>query len=344
MKTEKQLTIAIPAYNAGRYIKKCLASMVDIDKRLEIIVINDGSTDDTEKTVQAFMQKYPDEIRLISKENGGHGSGINVAIQYATGRYFKVVDADDWIIGSNLPLLLDELEKTSTDVIITGYHTINIKNGKSLAYSCQCEYAGKEINMQQLIKVYDDIASCCSFHGLLYRTEFYQGIAVKLSEGVFYEDQEYAILPFAHLNTILILPIFFYQYQIGNDKQSVAFHNQVKRIKDIETVIDNILKYRRDNGPLKAECEEYFLKKLSTVVISYFAICFVKNQNRNEGEEKARQFYQKIHNEAPELLPRISKKYKTLRFFHFLHIKGNLYQAALNTGIYRRFHKLWINS
>lgn len=87
--------------------------------------------------------------------------------------------------------------------------------------------------------MYDNISSCCSFHGILYRTQFYRECGFRLSEGIFYEDHEYATLPFAHLNSILILPLFFYQYRIGTSGQSVAFHNQVKRIDQIEQVIYN---------------------------------------------------------------------------------------------------------
>src|SRR5699024_10211719 len=114
----------------------------------------------------------------------------------------------------------------------------------------------------QLLEVYEGISSCCSFHGLLYRTQFYLDCGIQLSEGIFYEDHEYATLPFVIVETVLILPLFFYEYRIGNSGQSVAFHNQVERIDHIEAVVRKILDHRAARGPLRPDREEYFMRKL----------------------------------------------------------------------------------
>lgn len=339
----KQLTIAIPAYNSENFIRKCLDSMVGIDPRLEIIVIDDGSTDRTAEIANEYSSLYPDVVFVISKANGGHGSGINTAIKHATGRYFKVIDSDDWIVTENLIPLLDELEQTDADAIITGYNTINMVSGKVLSYSSECKYVGEVIDIEQLLEVYDGISSCCSFHGLMYRTEMYRNAEIVLSEGIFYEDQEYATLPFVRAETVLILPFFFYQYLIGNSNQSVAFHNQVKRIGHIEAVIKSILEYRKIHSPLRAGCEEYFMRKLAVVVVSYFAVALVKNPNKRQGREQAATFEKWLSQAEPELLRRTEKKRKTMNVFNRLHIPPELYQAILDTDFYKKFRKIWMN-
>ena len=235
------------------------------------------------------------------------------------------------------------MEQTYADVVITGYKTVNMKSGKVLAYSSQCKYVEKEIGLNQLLEVYEEIASCCSFHGLCYRTQMYRESGIQLSEGVFYEDQEYAILPFAYVDRIAIMPLYFYMYLIGNANQSIAFCNQVKRIGHIETVTQHILKFRKENGPFPLAYEEYFLRKLTIVAVSYFAVALVKNPNRKLGEQDAKRYRTFLEKEEPELLLRIDKKYRTLLLFRRLHIPAVFYQMMLDTKLYRRFRKIWLN-
>ena len=339
----KQLTVAVPAYNTEAYLQKCLDSLVSIDPRLEIIVVNDGSTDDTEVIARRYADQYPEQVRLINKENGGHGSGINCAVKLASGRYFKVIDADDWIIHENLSPLLDALERTCADAVITGYRTINDATGKVLTYPTDCRYMGQEVGVSQLMEVYEEISSCCSFHGLLYRTEFYRACGFQLSEGIFYEDQEYATLPFVHVETVLILPLFFYEYRIGNSGQSVAFHNQVKRIGHIETVIRRMLEYREANSPLRPDREEYYLRKLCVVAVSYFAVALVKDTDRRRGKANAEYFHVWLKEHEPLLQKRIDKKYRTLVWFHRIHFPAVLYQRILDTNVYKVFRHIWTN-
>lgn len=339
----KQLTVAIPAYNTEAYLEQCLDSLVGNDARLEIIVVNDGSTDRTKAIANRYVEAYPDQVHLINKENGGHGSGINCAVEQATGRYFKVIDADDWVMRDNLKLLLDALEKTEADAVLTGYRTINESSGKILTYPTDCRYTGQKISVSQLLKVYEEISSCCSFHGLLYRTQFYRSCGFRLSEGIFYEDHEYATLPFAHVETVLILPFLFYEYRIGNSGQSVAFANQVKRIDHIEMVVRKILDYRDSCAPLRPDREEYIFRKLCVVVVSYFAVALVKDPDRKKGAEKARRFWQWLENREPQLLERTSKKYKTMLWMHRLHFPANLYQKILDTHFYKQFRRIWMN-
>lgn len=338
----KLLTIAMPSYNVEKYIRKGLDSMVGIDSRLEIIVVNDGSVDSTEQIVQEYVDKYPDQVRLINKENGGHGSGINAAMQQATGRYFKVIDSDDWIISDNLVPLLDRLEKTDADAVLTAYHTVHMVSGNVIAYPCQCKYADQEINMTQLMEVFPEVSACCTFHGLMYRTEMYRNAGIRLSEGVFYEDQEYSTLPFAHVEKVLILPIYFYQYLIGNGNQSVAFHNQVKRISHLETVLRHMLSYRAAHAPLSDDAEAYFMNHLSVVATSYFATALVKNPDRKSGAQDAERIKAMLESDAPELMARIAKKYQILMTLHRVRFPVGLYQWFLDTNIYSNFRKRWM--
>ena len=116
---EKILSIVVPAYNVEKYLDQCLSSFVNTEvlRDIEILIINDGSTDRTAEIAEKYCEKYPGCFVLYNKENGGHGSGINYGIEHAKGKYFKVVDGDDWVETVNLPVFVRTLKKIDVDVI-----------------------------------------------------------------------------------------------------------------------------------------------------------------------------------------------------------------------------------
>ena len=121
----KLLTVTVPCYNSADYISKSIESLLVGGDRMEIIIIDDGSKDDTGVIADSYAAKYPDIVKVVHQPNGGHGEGINQGVANATGLYFRVCDSDDWVDGEALLKLLDkieELEKTGgVDLIITNY-------------------------------------------------------------------------------------------------------------------------------------------------------------------------------------------------------------------------------
>ena len=93
----KLLSIAIPCYNSQDYMGKCIESLLAGGEEVEILVVNDGSSDRTAQIADEYAAKYPTIVKAIHQENGGHGSAVNAGIRNATGLYFKVVDSDDWV-------------------------------------------------------------------------------------------------------------------------------------------------------------------------------------------------------------------------------------------------------
>lgn len=137
---EKLLTIVVPAYNVEKYIKNCLDSFIDLSvlRSLEILIVDDGSTDSTASLAHTYEQKYPYSFKVLSKENGGHGSTINYAIPRATGKYFKVVDGDDWLDKSLLPQFIQLLKHTHSDVISNDFNLVMIGQRMSQSAERQC--------------------------------------------------------------------------------------------------------------------------------------------------------------------------------------------------------------
>ena len=116
----KVLTVAVPSYNVERYLADALASYVagEVDERLEVLIVNDGSTDSTPLIAAEFVRLWPTIFRVVDKENGGHGSAVNAGIDAATGKYYRVIDGDDRICTANIPALLDAMEAADADVFV----------------------------------------------------------------------------------------------------------------------------------------------------------------------------------------------------------------------------------
>ena len=107
----KLITFAIPCYNSEEYMSKCIESLLVCKDDIEIIIVDDGSKDKTAKIADDYQKKYPETIKAIHKENGGHGSGVNVGLENATGLYYKVVDSDDWVDKDALLKVIETIKK-----------------------------------------------------------------------------------------------------------------------------------------------------------------------------------------------------------------------------------------
>ena len=132
----KVLTIVVPVYNTEKYIKRCLDSIVcpSIIDDLEIIIVSDGSTDSSVCIAKEFQNQYPKSIKIIEKENGGHGSTINVGLKMASGKYFRVLDSDDWFNTIDFIDFVNYLKYDDVDLVVTNYSQEHIYNGESIQY------------------------------------------------------------------------------------------------------------------------------------------------------------------------------------------------------------------
>ena len=128
----KILTLAIASYNMEAFLDQCLESVsnFDIPDSLEVLVVNDGSKDRTSTIAHVYQKLRPDIIKIIDKDNGHYGSCINEALKYATGKYFRPLDADDWVNTDSLIQLIDKLSTCTADLVITEI-CIYKKNGKA---------------------------------------------------------------------------------------------------------------------------------------------------------------------------------------------------------------------
>jgi glycosyltransferase involved in cell wall biosynthesis len=314
---EKLLSVAVPAYNAERTLPACLDSLVASPAlgRLDIIVINDGSRDGTGAVAGAYARRFAGSVRVVHQENGGHGAGINAAAPLAGGKYFKVLDADDRLLTENLPALLDALRAASADAVVTPFRTVNGSGRLLHEYAPAGVTPGREYAFEDFWNAGRGVRRCCTFHGLTYRTDFYRSCGIRLSEHTFYEDQEYATLPFRQVRSVLPLGIPLYEYRLGVEGQSMSDASQVRHLADLERVFWVIWEGYR-TLPGEEEARGYFRCKLAELLLSYYAAALLKNPDRAGGRGSARALREHLRAQDADFARYTARGYRLVLALH----------------------------
>lgn len=227
---EKLLTICTAAYNAEQYLDKMLQSVLKSIYRdaVELIVVNDGSTDRTKAIAGKYQKRFPDTVHVINKENGGSGSARNIAFEKASGRYLKIIDADDWADTEKFNIYMQKLSLTDADMVLNEHFEFMQQSGeiiKSDNYACLSEqiiYPAKK-KLPGVSRV--------SMHDVTYRTSIFQTNHIQLTEGVSYVDMEYITFPLPYVKTIAFIDKPFYFYRIGTANQSIHADVAIKKVE-----------------------------------------------------------------------------------------------------------------
>lgn len=226
----KLLTFVVPCYNSESYMRRCIDSLLTGGKDVEIIIVNDGSTDVTGEIASEYEANYPEIVRAVQKENGGHGSGVNTGIALASGKYFKVVDSDDWVDADAYQSVLNALrEENAPDLLVCNYVYNHLLEGRKKIMGYYNVFPEKRIfSWDEIRRFYP--SQYLIMHALIFRTEILRQAHVVLPEHTFYVDNLFAYQPLPYVKTIRYLSVDFYQYFIGRDDQSVNERVMMKRI------------------------------------------------------------------------------------------------------------------
>lgn len=339
----KIITFIIPSYNVERYLHTALESFITEDEavnaQIEVLVIDDGSSDTTADIARSYVKQYPDMFRLIQKENGGHGSTINVGSREARGGFIKVIDADDWVVTENLPAYISFLKSTDAEVVLTPFHMVDMTTKERIVQKMYITDYNRTYTPDELAADWKSFDRCTTFHGVTYRTEFYNRNRHELPEKVFYEDQEYATIPLCCAQKVAVLNLMLYQYLVGNGEQSVAKNNQIKRIGHLETVIGHMLGYWAE---YKNKCDfskKYFLKKTEAVIFSHYVVMCILDDKKMEGRKRCKNLNRKIREQCPELFDLIKKKYIMYAVLSFFHVSEKKYESLIHSSIFRFIRK-----
>ena len=275
----KLISFAVPSYNSQDYLHHCVQTLLSGGEDVEILIVNDGSKDNTAAIADAFAAQYPTIVRAIHKENGGHGSGVNRGVQEATGLYYKVVDSDDWVDEQALKRLLDTIKahqaaNTLPDLYITNFIYDHTYENKQFTRHWRQQFhpnafhtwadAGRFSGAQVLL-----------MHSLMYRTERLRESGLVLPEHTFYVDNLFAYQPLPLMEKIYYLDVDLYHYFIGRDDQSVNIKNFTRRYDQQIRVMDRMAKaYSFDQiMAMEKHLRRYMFHCLGAIMVNTMMFC-----------------------------------------------------------------------
>jgi glycosyltransferase involved in cell wall biosynthesis len=305
--------------------------------KVEIIVVNDGSGDDTQAVAEEFVAQYPNTVRLINQENKGHGGALNTGCSAAQGKYLKVIDADDWVETDNLSRFTKELEKTDSDVVLTHHYTINISTGEKRKWKSYPGEFYKAYTFEEIMQNWKNFDRSLTFHGITYNTAFYKENCISLSEHVFYEDHEFATIPCCKAKSITPLDLFIYNYRIGDVTQSVSDTNQLERKGHTKTVLFRLMDvFSTIANDLAEANKKYFSMKTQGLLLSYLSTVLLLEANKGQGRKYAKEIMVQIKEKMPLVFELAKKQYRCLCVMNYLHISKKTFQYILNSKVYNK--------
>lgn len=335
----KILSAVIPSYNCEKFLDKCLSSFVcdEVMDKIEVIIVNDGSSDSTREIAEGYQTRYPQVFKVISQENKGHGGALNTGLAAAKGRYLKVVDADDWVETQNLPQYVARLEECEADVVLTHHYTRNILSGEVKKWKSYPEKFYADYNFAQIMTNWKSFDRSLTFHGITYRADFYRKNCIQLSEHLFYEDHEYATIPCCYAKSVMPFDMFIYNYRIGDVTQSVSDKNQLKRISHTAGVLDRLAKeYKNLSLSEKSAGRRYYCMKAQGLLLSYITTVMLVEKDRRKGRKMGDEMMLKFRREMPVTYQLAEKQYKVFRMMNIAHINKKTWEKILHSGIYNK--------
>ena len=285
----KLLSVAIPCYNSEAYMSKCINSLLIGGEEVEIIIVDDGSSDRTAEIADDYAEKYPTIVKAIHQENGGHGQAVNTGIKNATGLYFKVVDSDDWVNQD----AYYEILKTLYD-LTRGADTVDLLIS-NFVYEKQGATRKKVMQYRHCFPTnqifgWDEVrhmkkGQYLLMHSMIYRTKLLHDCGMELPKHTFYVDNLFAFEPLPYVKNLYYLDVNFYRYFIGRDDQSVNEKVMIKRLDQqifvTKTMID--MYQLKDIGSKKLR--QYMLNYLA-IMMTVSSILCIRSKNKENLEKK----------------------------------------------------------
>ena len=237
----KLLTVSVAAYNGAATLAKaldsCLCGALDA---LEVLVVDDGSKDNTAALARTYEERWPGTFRLVSKPNGGYGTTITAALAQAQGRYFRTLDCDDWFSPGSLDEELAALQACDADVLCTNYQTI-VNGAVEQRFDVCAGRAAGPLTSDAMT------GFCMEMHALTFRTEILRRAGLTLPAHCLYTDMLYTFEGLCAAETVAYLPVQMYCYQLGSGGQSTSLRSYQNHFEDYQKVTTLILqKAERD--------------------------------------------------------------------------------------------------
>lgn len=334
----KLLSVAIPSYNSAEYLGRAVETLLTGGEEMEIIIVNDGSKDDTGKIADAYQDKYPTIVKAVHQENGGHGQAVNTGLKNATGLYFKVVDSDDWVNEKSLKKVLNLLRKMhdeniELDLLIANYvyEKVNLNKQKVIDYKgalpVDCIFGWDELKH---FKQSQNIL----MHSVFYRTQLLRDCKLQLPKHTFYVDNLFVYQPLPYVKTLYYMNEDFYRYFIGREDQSVNEKVMMSRI-DQQIRVTKLMIESTDIFAISSKKLRNYMLKYLSVMMMVCSVYLVKIDTKESLDKK-----KELWNYLKATNPKMFLKIRNSILGHSMHLPGRTGHAIIKMG-YRISQKIF---
>lgn len=281
----KLLTVAIPCYNSQEYMKHAIESALVGGEDIEVLIVDDGSKDDTAKIADEFEAQYPGIIRAIHQENGGHGEAVNAGLRNAKGLYYKVLDSDDWLDRDALLRVMDQLsqmvkEGNMVDMFLANYVYEKPSEHKHKVIRYEGVFPEEEAFGWSDIKRFK-ISQNILMHSVIYRTQMLHDCGLELPKHTFYVDNIFVYVPLPNVKTMYYMDVDLYRYYIGREDQSVNERVMIGRI-DQQIKVNKIMIDAYDLTKIRNKKLKDYMVKYLAMMMTVSSIFLIK-----EGSEES---------------------------------------------------------
>lgn len=322
----KVLTVAIAAYQAAATIRQTLDSLscVKAMDLLDVLVVDDGSRDETAAIAQEYVDRYPASFRLCSKENGGWGSTVNKGIELAQGEYLFQLDSDDYV--QNMDELLEYLESCDTDLVYAPYHSFRDSTGDI----CKAWTDPQGLPTRTPFPI-EKAESIGSIHNIVFKTGLLRSNAIVITEHCFYTDVELTLKAYCYARTISYFDKPVYAYRLAFSGQSMSKAGIRKHYRDHLRVTEQLVDFRSEQ-PMSAHMYKLFSKRLAEMAY-YSYLFFYALEATGEQRRELIAYDEMLKTKAPDIYQKT--KGTLINALRALHFRGYRLIAHVKTNVDR---------
>lgn len=307
---DKILSVAIPCYNSQDYMEKAVLSALSGGDTVEVLIVNDGSTDDTEQIGKRLEQEYPGQVKYIYKENGGHGDAVMTGLSHATGFYFKVLDSDDWFDKGVIKEVVKRLSilhesNQDQDMFLCNYVYDKAGEKRKVAIS----YKG--VLPEDTSFTWDDIGrfqygQYILMHSVIYRRQLLLDCGLQLPKHTFYVDNIYVYYPLPYVEKMYYMNVDLYRYYIGREDQSVNEAIMIRRI-DQQLLVTRLMLGMHDLSTMTNKKLQHYMSQYLTIMVTVSSVLLIKDGSK-ESLDKKRLLWKDLKEQYPEHYRLIDKQ------------------------------------
>lgn len=289
MNDMKEISVIVPIYNVEKYLKKCLQSLQNQNfESYEVILVDDGSTDNSRKIAEKYVEVHRDTFTVVAQENKGLSEARNTGMQYAKGRYICFVDSDDYVEESYLQEMYLCAEKTGSELVFCAFRSVDEKGNLIKDVFEQGFRAG---NTYKIDDRKDLLLTQNAAWNKLYKKEIIDKNDLKFTPGAWYEDLRFVKKYMLFASKFAYCDLVLYNYLIRQG--SIMNSMSSKRNVEIVDAIDEVTEFYKTKDVFEVFREEIEFLAIDHIYISAL-VRLIRSGDKKQFEEVRREFLKRF--------------------------------------------------